>query len=252
MELKELIQSRSQIEIKNYMVFRTAICGFFEGKLITILPSSKKLLPYTILVTTNEFNDLKVKGSLGRMTLSFNGEIEYHSTQVQIGVFKVADYNLENNLKNFLIVFGNETNDLFTELKDKGETYIKVFQLLDSLKKKDMINTNNILGSGVGLTPALDDFVLGLYSYLVAKNDKEQKRLLETYIYKNIDTTTLISKWALKYAVDSQLFSETISTFYRTGDISDLFPMLQHGSTSGLDMIAGIYFGIKVFGNLEY
>lgn len=246
MELKDLVQDKSEIEIDHLMIFETAISGFYEGKLVTILPDSKMLLPYTFLLPINDFDNFKRKCRNGKLLLPISKKIDYQSIQLEAGLLNKEDPKLQQFVKNFLIVFRDEQNSLLTDVENKSESHDKIFELLEALKKKDLTGLDNIIGDGIGLTPAMDDFILGLYSYLIAREDLDRMKLLERYIYQNMDKTTLVSKWALKYAVDSQLFTETLSKFYHSKNISDLIPMLRHGSSSGLDMITGIYYGMKI------
>lgn len=247
-ELRENFKQYSQIIIEKPIVYQTAICGLWQGIFLTILPSSKNLLPYTLITDPITFDTFKKTALEGSLKVVLPACIEYQSVRVNKNPILINKETIRKQMNSFLELFHSEEKDLFSEIQTDQETFSLVSQLMNSIKKKDLSKTKNILGKGIGLTPALDDFILGLYSFLCAQGDEERKSLLEGYILLNLNKTTLVSMWALRYSVEAQLFPQVLSSFYHTYEVVDLLPLLKHGSTSGLDLITGIYFGISHFG----
>lgn len=132
---------------------------------------------------------------------------------------------------------------------------------------KDVINNNvnhidksaqGIIGFGIGLTPSMDDFVTGLMISLIYlcdyyQLDKERAYKLNKMITHSISNrTTIISESMLMhaqygYVMDDlrklmiSLLSDNEKNMNKK--IMDVFAF---GSTSGTDMLCGIYIGSKI------
>ena len=107
----------------------------------------------------------------------------------------------------------------------------------------------NILGMGVGLTPSSDDFVLGLLAVFQYTGDARQ-RWLEEFVAFHLQTTTRISREMLEHGISGE-YPSYILEFFRgaaqgqvTGEMLDVF--YNHGHSSGLDTLHGIYMGLKL------
>ncbi len=107
-----------------------------------------------------------------------------------------------------------------------------------------------LVGAGKGLTPAGDDLLVGFLSALYFA-DSQLLQSLPAFLLSDFeDRTTFVSSLALRAALQGS-FSWHIINLYRNlkdGTGEDLLSALEKlnsvGSTSGLDMLAGIFFGL--------
>jgi hypothetical protein len=122
---------------------------------------------------------------------------------------------------------------------------------------ESMKSLENMFGLGVGLTPSGDDFLLGFFCLFLNLNETAFTpgfidRITEKITYSCIGKTTLISEVYLYYGLKGQ-FSEVLSSFVKSLFIADSRKVKKHfqnlldiGSSSGLDMILGCLFALKL------
>ncbi len=137
----------------------------------------------------------------------------------------------------------------------------RIIKLLDAVKNNDTGNISRyakkIIGFGIGLTPSADDFLAGFMLsaiYLKGMQNKDLSKIKN--INKNIVSdmnTTKVSSEMLKFAAIGES-SENVRDFFLSffgGTEDALFisakSVLENGSTSGTDCLAGIYTGIRSF-----
>lgn len=114
-----------------------------------------------------------------------------------------------------------------------------------------------ILGLGIGLTPTGDDFITGLFASLYAKKSFPSfySQLKDSAKSK----TNSVSYAEIREAVEGR-FSQTIQKIFiaaskgeEQGITKAINDLKQVGSTSGSDILWGIVFGLKLFGEeFEY
>ncbi|PTQ81411.1 uncharacterized protein DUF2877 [Trichococcus patagoniensis] len=114
-----------------------------------------------------------------------------------------------------------------------------------------------ILGLGIGLTPTGDDFITGLFASLYAKKSFPSFYLQLKDSAKS--KTNAVSYAEIREAVEGR-FSQTIQNIFiaaskgeEQGITKAIHDLKQVGSTSGSDILWGIVFGLKLFGEeFEY
>jgi len=121
---------------------------------------------------------------------------------------------------------------------------------------------DQIIGLGPGLTPSGDDFLIGFLSVIRFFSENSQIKHHLNQIEERVESllikTTVVSKAFLSGAIDGQ-FAQSICLYYEALDNEDktlqhrsLEKIAQHGSSSGVDTLNGILFGIKwIMGNLK-
>lgn len=120
--------------------------------------------------------------------------------------------------------------------------------LLTALRGGGLQDAPSILGFGAGLTPAADDFLLGLLSLWHFKGRRDEKAL-KGYTQKRLQSTTQISRQMLANALEDR-YPSCLLDFYAAffsgqGDEEKaLLGLLSHGHSSGADMLHGIYTGL--------
>lgn len=148
---------------------------------------------------------------------------------------------------------------------DKNFIFIKdnFIEFINAFIEKDNENISKIaektIGFGYGLTPSLDDFTAGLMIstiYMDSYFNKDINSTIEfnkNIIKTSLSKTTRISSEMLKHAVDgsgSQYVKQFIKTILSSKNqyeiIKDLNKLLSTGETSGTDIAAGLYTGIKL------
>ncbi len=117
------------------------------------------------------------------------------------------------------------------------------------LKASDRAACPNILGMGVGLTPASDDFMLGLLAAFQYAGDPRQV-WLEDFISTYLETTTRISQDMLAHGICREYPSYILAFFEAEArgcmncEILDAF--YHHGHSSGMDTLHGIGVGLRM------
>lgn len=129
----------------------------------------------------------------------------------------------------------------------------------DSIHKRDekmfIRQIEKLIGLGFGLTPAGDDFILGMLAastllkdYYAAGSLDFLHESLQKTVPNLLDKTNFISAGYLKYAIEG-CFSETLISLTAqlvseklTSDNKNLTKLLQYGASSGLDILGGLLF----------
>ena len=166
------------------------------------------------------------------------GEIE--------GVASILDGNkVDNNYKNFII---NSVKRLA-----KGISDFDYKEITEASKR--------LIGLGPGLTPAADDFLLGILAslyyigYYFGNHLESLKKIASFIIYDLPGRTTFISEIMLRNGMKAR-FSEPIRDLVlavtNSNSINDeCVNLLSIGGTSGSDCAAGIVFGGELMAKVK-
>lgn len=171
------------------------------------------------------------------------------------GVFNLIE-NLEGKVDRL------EFNLVFVTHLNKADEFIKdrFFSFIDSYINEDIPNiykkSKKIIGFGLGLTPAMDDFLSGLmiarlYFTEYLNTDIENSLKINKAIVTDIDNkTTLVSENMLKFAsvgeTNEDIRELIISILDNCSDnclSANLEKVISFGETSGTDILLGIYVG---------
>lgn len=163
---------------------------------------------------------------------------------------------LEGKIKGIELILNNNI------LLGRREEFIKerFLAFVDSYIKEDIekisLNSKEIVGFGVGLTPSMDDFLSGIMIsriYLSSYLDYDLKKAFEINkaIIKHIkNKTTLVSEGMLMYSSKGEVNEDVRNLMISllTNRSTNVFckhlkKVADFGETSGTDMISGIYIG---------
>lgn len=107
-----------------------------------------------------------------------------------------------------------------------------------------------ILGLGIGLTPSSDDFVLGLLAVFHRYGNPLGKRV-EACVQRQLSGTTPVSAEMLRGGLEGR-YPLYISRLLKELERGEILPrevleeFLDHGHSSGTDMLYGILWGLKL------
>ncbi len=214
-----------------------------QGKSIIIF-SGKILLP----------DDSKIifgQGKMASSQLEPNDQLAREARQNLTDNLKlIYQYFMGRSKHNLLQVLRNEKNYEQNNNADNFTRYlgslILQLQQAETWEKKNIV-LRKFLGAGRGLTPAGDDFLVGLLSLLYYYDRQLAAKINLELQHKDQSSTTLVSFMALKAAMRGH-FNQEILNFYdsltnTTGELfSALKKLLNMGSSSGEDILAGILF----------
>lgn len=257
------------IDIKLTAVFQNSCYGFYEDVLITILPENKSLLPRSVTLEgpwrSSNFkigqvlslgygsrDTLRIHEGTKRQDLSLQGQglldlvykfpqirgFLYLSESFPIGIGKVFDLYPSKD-QHFV---AGSLNLMEDEIKSR------IIAIIAALKEKKEIQAKNIIGYGLGLTPSADDFLLGIASVLEGQGQEGRREKLKDYILAHVEGTTEVSRFMLYYGTQSHIYPQFLKEFL-TKSINlneDFKGFLAHGSTSGMDLLAGVFAGIQI------
>lgn len=107
----------------------------------------------------------------------------------------------------------------------------------------------NVLGFGRGLTPASDDFILGLHALLQYAGDSRAQEL-KNHDRQYLGKTTLISAQMLKNAWNGH-YNQHLHRLFQAIEQSELSAqtlreVASYGHTSGMDTLCGVWTGIDM------
>ncbi len=266
-ELLNLLED-GKMEIKLTAVFENSCYGFYEDVLVTLLPKEKSLLPRSLTLEGSwKANDFKIGQvlSLGHgfyrtlrlyegtklVDLSLKGKalMDLAEKKIQIDRFLSSS-------KEFLLGIGKvyDIERTSGELSGKNqrntmemEIERRIQKIIQSIMNEEEILTKNIIGYGLGLTPSADDFLLGVLSVLEDTGQEKKRQPLKEYILKYYEETTEVSRYMLAYGAKSHIYPKFLQDFLmnpaKTQENFTTF--LAHGSTSGVDLLAGVRAGIE-------
>lgn len=261
-KLYEMMKTRS-LKMTIHAIYDTSISGYVEGTLVTILAPHKKMLPYSIVLSSTPW---KEQGFLIGETITLNERfsLTIRTSNVDLSLQGCEILQIQKKKEEIIEKLHctpqfkagmGKALSLFSPIVNEAhfssmEAIIneRVNKILLDLKHELPITAGNIIGYGQGLTPSADDFILGLLSVLEKKGEEKKRELLQKYILKHYEKTTEVSKWMLYYAAKDHSYPYVIKEYYNseinTKERLDAF--LEHGSTSGLDLLSGIYYGVKL------
>ncbi|MCA9766692.1 MAG: DUF2877 domain-containing protein [Carnobacterium sp.] len=271
-QLKEQMQIDQDklVSWKVHSIFKNGF-NLMSGKQLLFIGTDKNgELPFSLHLTARDTKAILKKISIGdtfhynhekkvmtvqQLILSFDYCYVYDSIlplQQKIGLDQI-DSALEEAEKILELNGFKKRLPLFFTSIDYDESFIKsiegLFSSEERILKESMLY---FIGRGMGLTPSGDDLLVGLlsidsgYSILDKRFRSILLELLET---KSL--TTIVAETYLRYASQHK-YSTTIVSF--VGELDehssgnqlkvDFNTILTNGSTSGLDTMTGMLFGI--------
>lgn len=161
-------------------------------------------------------------------------------------------------------------DDLFTGRKDTPKelnpfcqlAFYPLSNLIASIEKKDLYSLGKpltkLIGLGLGLTPSMDDVLIGLISALYFLKDSSSYGLgftstLGKMIFSlSRGKTTIVSETFLKYAclgdvyeiLDNVLFALLFCSRQKLSSVID--KVISMGATSGTELMVGVLIGFRL------
>lgn len=105
-----------------------------------------------------------------------------------------------------------------------------------------------VIGLGIGLTPAADDFILGMLAALRWRGHPAGEALAR-YTQLHWGGTTPVSSQMLRHGLQGEYPARLLAVFDQMGHPLRLRKALcqlgEHGHSSGMDMLYGVYHGLQ-------
>lgn len=242
-----------------------------NNKGYAITDSKVILAPYHVKLPDHIFqkiiNSIKknTKIKINRDQILYNNsKFNYNNKSIFSGKIKDCSFADKNNLIKWTEKVIDNTNssdslghtilkfdNIINNIQDFNlSTLQQVFykKLKDIFEKKDSIN--KLLGLGIGLTPTGDDFIVGYLSAVEANLIEDKLNVSnEIDIDEIFNKTTRVSALHLKGAINHR-YNKSLVDIYKNivkGEkyyIRNTKKLIEIGSSSGLDMLSGLYFGL--------
>lgn len=282
-EIFELISLGSEISL--HSIFNSSINLKVNNVLVNISNNNIILPPYGIVLKNEDFRIVKQQLEDKQPNFSINSsEISISNIKIDlVGVYKKYESKIIKSNKKILnpnidrlvqkVIsfqkkngFNIDNNDIIEIVLGKNNlnkqnlenaSVIDFTNKLRSLENFFIYEEDNtalkyFIGRGMGLTPSGDDFLVGMMSvfslYDVFKENIVNIRnfILENKgIYTNdISEQFLILATQNKFSTNIILLLNSLEA--KNSDSEAINNVLSYGGTSGVDIILGIIFGIKI------
>lgn len=241
----------------------------YKGFAIT--DQSVLMAPYHVKVTNSIFNKIKNKIDKNSSIIIEENYIKYNNYLINFNDKKIFSGIINKSTYNRKSII-NDTENVLKNFAKKGsldQTIIHYKNIIKNNSKSlsplqrhfynilnDIINgktdANDLLGLGIGLTPSGDDFIVGYLSAVEAGLCYDKYQFRDVLTTKGIfNKTTKVSALHLKGVLEYR-FNAQLVELYKNIDDSNIIYMnnakrlIEIGSTSGLDMLSGIYFALTM------
>jgi len=238
---------------------------------LAITDQSVILAPYHIRLQNNKFN--KIKNYINKKStiiikknkIIFDDKvINYRNKQIYNGIIENNYYNKDILIKNTEQVLKNfaKRGSLDNTILNYKKMITKNVTISNPLQKhfytilKEIINgkktANDLLGLGIGLTPTSDDFIVGYLSAVESGLCEDKYRFRDVLTTKGIfNKTTKVSALHLKGVLEYRYNAKLVELYKNIDDsgiiyINNAKELIEIGSTSGVDMLSGIYFALTM------
>jgi hypothetical protein len=270
-EIERMLKREGRIVIKVTAAYDTTVCGYYGEKFITILNRRKSILPVSVValdeitgrkympgdfitISRNYHDDFTAVDTTNIVDLAMPaaeglGSVEekYRSIHAFLSTLDIPLYGMLPIISRMESSYNNQPS---FEKDLAMKTYImeQILLMLSGIKENQNITAKNIIGYGVGLTPSADDYLLGMLSVFDHYNEITKRSILSEYIKKYSHTTTEVSGWMLKYGSEKKLYPHIVIDYFIQNAGVGNFPadFLKHGSSSGIDMLCGMYCGLNI------
>lgn len=201
-------------------------------QLYTVIDSSSGG-PFTLTVSQKDF--LLLKKQEGNRGLIKASQLRWGDSVIDYA--QAQNAALQPNTKIMLREFETLLRKYLKEVEVNRENLLidRAYTLLEKASTFQVITDS--IGLGVGLTPTVDDFVVGILAVFTAFNIP-----LPAF---QVGSTTDVSKQALVQAQQG-FFTEKITLFLAEPTWAYFVQLLETGSTSGTDLLFGMLKGTEL------
>ena len=228
-------------EFKRHLIFKNGLYIKNNKGLLYCTAMRCNISPFTMVLTVKEYDYLR-RTLLEKDQININIDTS-NSSIVRCHQLPLA-YLSKKNLETFLNISEEVIND---EISD-----CIIIDVIDRIiSGSDMSTLTKIIGSGEGLTPSSDDFLLGLMwvTDIVLLNNNRIKYHVEKAL-KTVKTTSVSSEFyscALKgfYSHNLIRLGNSIRTGRQSNIKDSITEILDFGHNSGKFLLYGVIFGIK-------
>lgn len=238
-------------------------------ELITLQTFGMPLVPRGCILPCNNLLTLFKQGE--QIAISVDQRLIAHSCQIKLDGVPLSSLRLGREitleelvgLKHALDDFlpkGAPVNGIYQMLQGKSSIFpaaalVSVqdaIQGLEAWLKNQEVSSDqldryfqNLIGFGIGLTPSVDDFLVGVLFILDALKEPRRSRLVSA-LTLFLSRTTDISKTMLQNASEGRYGAQLLALFSVSCDLSvAIAQVVDYGHSSGHDMLCGIAFALK-------
>lgn len=248
-----------------------------SGDLYTIACKGIDNAPNTLIIDLDNFeeadirvndivsSDHSVLSIANKMSITIDGIKKWTCILPEYpSVADVLEMNV-STMKQYMKIHGNnsrierafKSDNPFDDEMSKmlnERTQLLVLELHNQRMSTAITHATSLIGLGPGLTPAGDDFLVGLFTVMGIKNNRyfSHQSFCEEVVFHAKALTNDISYMALAKAAVGQVresISDLMEALFRGSEeklISSLRRVLAIGSTSGTDIALGIVAGLEM------
>ncbi|WP_340007073.1 DUF2877 domain-containing protein [Paenibacillus sp. FSL K6-0276] len=218
-----------------------------------------------VVVNDNVSSDHSILTIANKMSITLDGAMKWNcvlpiypaeTDVLKMNVFTMKQYiNLHGNNSRFERAFksGNPFDDEMSKMLNE-RTQLLVLELQNKRMSTAITHATSLIGLGPGLTPAGDDFLVGLFTVFNIENNRyfSHKSFCEEVVLHAKPLTNDISYMALAKAAVGlvrESISDLMEALFRGSEEElklSLRRVLAIGSTSGTDIALGIVAGLEM------
>lgn len=257
-----------QGEGKCHSVFEHVINLIFnKHPLISIIEEGYPTQPYGLIVKSNDFKQLK-KHIQKEDACVKNGHLfifgDLHLLEIQFYDSKIAELVQASRrspslmiewLKPYLVEKGSH-NDLYQRVLESKHTDSSIDYGLSRLRKLNFKAEDfaYCLGYGIGLTPSSDDLCVGYFALLQALDKITDQSLSSLYQWVMSNGELYTNQISLKFiqcvlqgTIEEDIAKCLNALLNHDNDsfINQADALLKHGSSSGSDILLGVYLALQ-------
>ena len=275
---------------KVHSIFKNVVNFEYRGKLVSIQSSNVPKGPLSISIDKSiDFLDLPIKVGdvitlkrdvicIGNISVNIERPLIWDPTLKYYSLLLCNNKILTSKIKSLVILNGKTggvkeevlstiTGDSYRINERNESNFENILKevYLDFYNKNKIdaaMKLSSLIGYGAGLTPAGDDFLVGVMSVLqCCKSDSEIVsefyEKLCTEISKNSHKTTMVSKTFLEEGTNAH-FSESFHKLYEAITMENseelykaAISMMSIGHSSGTDGLCGVLWGFYLVSNIN-
>lgn len=193
-----------------------------ENNVYAIFNENIMQAPYSLILEENIFSEIKSKIINNKLT-----EIYIHKMNVSL-------FNCFLNIKKYDLDISNLEKAVLNFKRNNS-----IFEVQFQKKRKEK-KLYDLVGLGLGLTPSGDDYIVGVMAsyYLTSK---KRLKIFDEIVELSKYRTNYISHCYIKNASNRLFKKEIIDLLHDISNKDKIEKLINFGSSSGQDILYGIY-----------